>query len=259
VKLLEQLKPWTDEYGLIHSAHPMQWGGNGLSYTALAYVIANLRGEEPPVERYIQALLYCRDPYWRLRRRPGNDDQNAWDDYASTGAALVVLGLWGHGESAYHGLRQLWWFVNNERPGTFRYRDGRWNLVSPWIGRMPQVRFVFTLAARREPSWVLQNLWCIGIHRAVEAPGADQGAHRMAYLQVMAYLLSGFRSEQCSKAAHEYIKSVERRFKNFRHTQHGYFPPDHPLLTNDWPTQPLLPAPHLSVVGELTPPRTQAF
>jgi hypothetical protein len=235
VTLLEKLKPWQDEYGLIHPSAPGELSGNGLSYTALAVVLAKNREELSihDIERYANALKGCITKSG-LKRRPGNNDQNAWDDYASTACALTVLGMVQSGTGMLDIYSGYWWYLNNERPGSIFHNNGKPNIAA-YIGRFPQVRFAFALAARRKPSKLLQFLWCHGIRSAANAPVWNQGAHRMAWLQVAAYISSPFRSESCTSAAEFYLRQVNEKFKNPRHTQVGYFYPTHPFLLEDWP------------------------
>lgn len=235
-KLLERLSPYTDEFGLIHSNAPGNWTLNGLSYTALAYILAQLRGENPRWQAYRHSVRICMSDLpgeFMLFRRPGNTDQNSWDDYTSTAAGLSVLGCHETAAWMLTYYRRKWWYLNNEKPGTFERRDGGVNF-SAYLGRFPQMRFSYHVAAQKCPSLLLQVAWAAGVVKAASAELTAQGTHRMAYVQCMGYRASTFRSWICTRAVNHYLRTVKKRWGNIALTQVGYFAPGHPLL-EEWP------------------------
>lgn len=239
MNLKEAIKPFTDQYGLVHpngSAESL----NGLSYTAEYYVLLKLRGEltSQDMERYETTVkLLKTNDTWNLHRFPGNKDQQAWDDYANTLAACSALGnpIWGYELS--HTIYNQFFYMNNEiymREGAtqFRHPDGRWN-VSAFIGRFPQIHFVTALAAGKKPNALVQLLWTIRVlntlNKLRKGTSSADGS-RITWMEIVAYKLNQrFKSRLCDWVVSRWNNYFQTTGRTLADTQGDYFRDNHPF------------------------------
>lgn len=224
--------------------------GNGLSYTALYYVVAVVTGliELPEArDKFRNAVLFCfAGPTGLLNRAPTHPDQNSWDDYASVLAACAVLGeewtarrIKREGEKrrdVFAGLGPKWWMNNEQwlRPDAklFRHPDGRVNW-SAWIGRFPFIPVLAKLATLKP-----LNLWdrikiAAYLYTVSNRPlHGDADAWRIGYLVVQALESALWENSILIEWAIHRVKLAAG--DQWNETQAGYFELGHPLLRARW-------------------------
>jgi hypothetical protein len=147
--LRDEIKPYTDELGLI-SPVAGQESGNGLLYLAEYIVIQYLSKElsNDDYDHFTAALIACEKEPGRLDRGV-SPDQEGPDDYLGVLVAAYITVCPDVAEDIIDYGWKHFGFFNNEQPGTFTHKDGRFNWSAFLARRLELVCLAYWVAQKR--------------------------------------------------------------------------------------------------------------
>ena len=161
--LRDDIKPYLDPAGLV-TVNPYKSledsTGNGVLYLSEYIVLLHLRKELTQSDKadFLLTMQKCMPVHQGLlHRSPTHIDQNGPDDYAGYLTACYLTQNHELASSTIRYAKAHWGFLNNEVPGTYRKRDGRFNW-SAFLVRQPQlIALAYWAAGKRAPLWTA--LW----------------------------------------------------------------------------------------------------
>lgn len=175
--LEEEIKDFTDEWGLVTHHKNKGPSGNGLLYTAWWVIILQQNGQLTPEVRakYRKALQQCEVLPGLYKRHPMIHDHQGPDDYVGLLAVsrIAKLGL---------ARRIALWGTDN----CYNYNHiepGKWRLKS-WFGRMRQFVAHSKFAYGRQPSLIDKMIWCITVMTSAHASPKDQDRWTLTWLLI---------------------------------------------------------------------------
>lgn len=191
--LRADMLPYRDADGLVvpngEGCSPTQYNvsGNGVLYTGEYVLLMRLNGELNDSDRkdYRDVIEACM-PVEKglLSRSPTHSDQEGPDDYIG-----LAVGAWATGnndlaEAVITYGKKHYGFFNNENPGSYYHKDGRFNWSALLI-RQPQLIGIMYYAANRVPPFLIRLYLAIGILiSGRNKPLSDSDARILAWLVI---------------------------------------------------------------------------
>lgn len=235
MSLRNDIKPYLDPNGLV-TVNPYKTPddstGNGVLYLSEFVTICELTGEIDIVDDldsdYHAAIQRCMPvAYGLLHRSPTHQDQIGPDDYIG-----MFVGAWATrkpylAEATITYALSHFGFLNNEVPGTYRKRDGRFNW-SAFLVRQPQlIAAAYWAADKKAP--IFTTLWTAATI-ALAGFRTDLGNTDSRILAWMLSRMAREKSWLCKKATKVFERRLLRDYENgMKDIFTKYFNKEHPL------------------------------
>ncbi len=242
--LREEIKLFTDADGLISPYNLERPGettnasGNGVLYTGEYIALLKRLGELNELDSitFFQTMLKCMPhAIGLLHRSPTHPDQQGPDDYVGFFVGCYVTGNKELAQSVINYGWDHYGFFNNENPGSYYHKDGRFNWSALLI-RQPQLICLAYWAAGKEPNiiFIIYVMFVI-LFAGRNKPVGDVDSRLLSWLLIQVAIEN---SRLCLWAAklwtNRLLKTYPNGMKDVANIAFGNRNPEHPFAKY-WP------------------------